>query len=144
MLIKKPKTTIKNYKKRVSIDEKIEILKEFLQTGEETNTNTIFKGYPIGRWEIQIRSNFKNGKQITKDMFFDLNMYNSFMERASELGLYQKRNVSIFEYIVNKNTDTYIPKEIKADNTQEYWNSIKNYKSPTINREQDVGRNLKV
>ncbi|MBE6360292.1 MAG: hypothetical protein E7059_02445 [Treponema bryantii] len=90
------------------------------------------------------RCDFRCIKPVTKDMFFDLNMYNSFMERASELGLYQKRNVSIFEYIVNKNTDTYIPKEIKADNTQEYWNSIKNYKSPTINREQDVGRNLKV
>jgi len=90
------------------------------------------------------RCDFRCIKPVTKDMFFDLNMYNSFMERASELGLYQKRNVSIFEYIVNKNTDTYIPKEIKADNNQEYWNSIKNYKSPSINREQDVGINLKV
>ena len=41
----------------VKLEQKIEIFEEFMKTGEELVGNTIFKGYPIGQWAIQIRNN---------------------------------------------------------------------------------------
>lgn len=41
--------------KRVSTAEKIQLFKEFKATGQKLKGDTLFKGYPIGRWAIQIR-----------------------------------------------------------------------------------------
>ncbi len=41
----------------VKLEQKIEIFEEFMKTGEKLVGNTIFKGYPIGQWAIQIRNN---------------------------------------------------------------------------------------
>ena len=43
---------------RVTLEQKIEIFTKFMQTGENLVGNTIFEGYPIGQWAIEIRSSF--------------------------------------------------------------------------------------
>ena len=84
------------------------------------------------------RCDFRCIKPVTKDMFFDKEMYQTFMSRACELGLYQNRKVSVLEYIMNKNVTEYEPKSIKPDNTQEYWKSIQNFQS----KQRDKNVNL--
>lgn len=51
------KITDLSRRRSVTLEQKIEIFEKFLQTGEELVGNTVFEGYPIGRWAIQIRSN---------------------------------------------------------------------------------------
>ena len=46
----------------IRLDEKIEIFEKFMKIGQELNRNTIFEGYPIGVWAIQIRSQVKNDR----------------------------------------------------------------------------------
>ena len=58
--IKSPnKNSIGNFKgRKVSIDEKIEIFESFFKDYPEKKLSgkTVYKGYPIGHWAIQIRS----------------------------------------------------------------------------------------
>lgn len=48
-------------KKKISIEEKIEIFEKFKETGEELTGKTVFEGYPIGEWGITIRNTINNG-----------------------------------------------------------------------------------
>ena len=43
----------------IKLETKIEIFERFLQTGEELNGKTVFDGYPVGQWAVQIRNNIK-------------------------------------------------------------------------------------
>ena len=57
------KVTLK--RRKVKLEQKIEIFEEFMKTEEKLVGNTIFKGYPIGQWAIQIRNSLNrmnNGK----------------------------------------------------------------------------------
>lgn len=56
------KITALTKRKTTSLAEKIEIFEEFMKTGEELDGNTIYDGYPIGQWAIQIRNGLNNGK----------------------------------------------------------------------------------
>lgn len=47
-------------KRNITTDEKIEIFNKFMETGEELTGQTVFEGYPIGLWGIQIRNELKN------------------------------------------------------------------------------------
>lgn len=47
--------------KPINLDEKLKILEEFKKTGQELIASTVYKGYPVGRWDIEIRSHLKNG-----------------------------------------------------------------------------------
>lgn len=67
---------------------------------------------------------FRCIKPITRDMFFNDIAYESFMNRATELGLYKKRKISFFEKITNRHPNEFIPIELKVDNTSEYWENI--------------------
>ena len=53
-------------RKNISLNEKIEIFKRFSKTGEKLTGNTVFEGYPIGKWAVQIRSKIssKNNRRI--------------------------------------------------------------------------------
>jgi hypothetical protein len=44
---------------------------------------------------------FRCIKSVTKNMFFDNEMYESFIHRAVELGLYQKQKLSLFDKKIN-------------------------------------------
>lgn len=65
---------------------------------------------------------FRCVRSVTRNMFSDKKMYDSFMERAVELGLYRKTELSLREAMLRK--DFYRPVEIKPDNKQEYWDKI--------------------
>ena len=66
---------------------------------------------------------FRCTKAITKDMFLNDEMYESFMDRACILGLYKKQKLSIFDKLFHLK-EQYIPVEIKEDNTKEYWDKL--------------------
>ena len=53
-------------------------------------------------------------------MFFDDTMYTVFMKRAEELGLYRQRKIPLIEKIFKPKYDTYVPVEIKSDNSDDY------------------------
>lgn len=63
-------------------------------------------------------------KSVTRDFFFNDEMYFSFMTRAEELGLYKKRQLSFLEKLRKKHIDLYSPIEIKEDNTQDYFDAL--------------------
>ena len=72
--------------KEVSLEEKIRLFEKFSQTGEELVGNTMFDGYPIGKWAIQIRSklNRSNGKET-------INLTEEQLERLASLGILERR-----------------------------------------------------
>lgn len=45
--------------KRIPFKQKIKLIEEFIKTGEVLTGKTVYKGYPIGVWVIQIRSQIK-------------------------------------------------------------------------------------
>lgn len=78
------------YKRDVSLDEKIEIMKRFAKTGEELSGTTIFEGYAIGTWAIQIRSSLKRGTlKLTEKQQADLDELNV-LERKFDSTLDEK------------------------------------------------------
>ena len=50
---------------RVSLEEKIELFEVYKDTGGDLKGTTIYKGYPIGQWSIQIRNKVLNGNKIS-------------------------------------------------------------------------------
>ncbi len=70
------------------------------------------------------RCDFRCIKSVEKSMFFDELMYESFMSRAVELGLYQKQKISFRDKIFSRKKEPFIPVELKDDNTAEYWKNI--------------------
>lgn len=88
-------------KKDVSLEEKIQIFEKFSQTGEELVGNTIFEGYPIGQWAIQIRSNIKkinNGKQEKRT----INPTKEQLERLENLGILERKIESTIDEKIDK------------------------------------------
>ncbi len=76
-------------RKMIPLDEKIKIFEEFSKTGEELVGNTIFEGYPIGQWAIQIRSllnKFNNGKGWSPKT----NFTNEQLERLANSGVLER------------------------------------------------------
>lgn len=71
------------------------------------------------------RCDFRCTKPVSKSMFFDEEMYESFMERAVELGLYREQKISLADKIFSKGKERFVPIELKNDNTQEYWDKVR-------------------
>ena len=83
------KITELSRKRTFSMEEKIEIIERFKKTGEKIVGNTVFEGYPVGRWAIQIRSlvkrmNNMNGKIKIKFTEEQLN-------RLEKLGILERQ-----------------------------------------------------
>lgn len=62
---------------------------------------------------------------VTKDMFLNEKMYETFMTRACELGLYKRQKISFFDIIFSPSKQEYIPVEIKENNVDLYWKKAK-------------------
>ena len=43
-------------KEAVSLERKIELFEQYLNTGKKLNGASVFEGYPVGVWAIGIRS----------------------------------------------------------------------------------------
>lgn len=74
----------------MSLEEKIQIFEKFSKTGEELVGNTIFEGYPIGQWAIQIRNGLNrinNGKQSKQT----INPTEGQLERLEVLGILERQ-----------------------------------------------------
>lgn len=67
---------------------------------------------------------FRCTKPVTRSMFFDGEMYFSFMMRAEEIGLYKRKKLSFKERKCLK-SDEFEPVCIKKDNTNKYWEKIR-------------------
>ncbi len=74
----------------VKLEQKIEIFEEFMKTGEELVGNTIFKGYPIGQWAIQIRNNLNrmNEGKVEKGR---INPTKEQLEKLESMGILERQ-----------------------------------------------------
>ena len=70
--------------KRYSLEEKIRIIEEFKKNNEEITGTTMYEGYPIGQWAIQIRASLKRLKNGKKS---SINPTESQLERLEKLGI---------------------------------------------------------
>lgn len=71
------------------------------------------------------RCDFRCIKPVSKSLFFDRKLYESFMSRAVELGLYKEQKLSLAGKLFSRNSERFVPVELKADNTLEYWNRVR-------------------
>lgn len=69
---------------KITLEQKIEIFERFSEIGEELTGSTVFEGYPIGQWAIQIRYYLKREDNT-------INPSEEQLERLSELGILQRR-----------------------------------------------------
>lgn len=85
-------------RRTISLEEKIEIFERFAETEEELVGKTIFEGYPIGQWAIQIRSriNRMNKGNANKENF---NPSETQLERLEKLGILERQVGKIDEKI---------------------------------------------
>ena len=74
-------------KKGISFNDKIEIFKKFMKTGQNLNGKTIFEGHPIGQWAIQIRNQVKRNKQGKKLQNFSEEQ----LEILADLGILERQ-----------------------------------------------------
>lgn len=74
-------------KKGISFNDKIEIFKKFMKTGQNLNGKTIFEGHPIGQWAIQIRNQVKRNKQGKKSQNFSEEQ----LEILADLGILERQ-----------------------------------------------------
>ena len=62
-------------------------------------------------------------KPVEKEMFLTTAMYESFMNRACELGIYEKKEKSFLKKLVGKE-DEYVPKKVGIDDTNAYYEKL--------------------
>jgi len=111
-------------RRTISLEEKIEIFKRFAETEEELVGKTIFEGYPIGQWAIQLRSQINNQK---------LELSEEPREELENLG------------ILNRQIDSTIEEKIDAliEWNKEYPN-VRLYKKDWVNEmERIIEKNKK-
>ena len=82
------KVTLK--RRKVKLEQKIEIFEEFMKTGEKLVGNTIFKGYPIGQWAIQIRNSF-NRMNNGKDDKVKISLTKEKLEKLESMGILERQ-----------------------------------------------------
>ncbi len=83
-------------KSKININEKIEILERFFNSGEELKGNTIFEGYPIGGWANQIRSQVKRSNEGEN---VGLVLSETQLKRLEDMGLLEAQRENISERI---------------------------------------------
>ena len=129
---------------KIPLDEKIEIFEKFLNTGNTIKGNTIFEGYPIGQWAIQIRSAIKKQSKnertnrtsyikITEEQLNKLNTL-GILDRQIEATLDEKIDMLIqwMAKYPKANMRTYIPKDILksyASTEEEYLSLTTQYQN---------------
>ena len=82
------KVTLK--RRKVKLEQKIEIFEEFMKTEEKLVGNTIFKGYPIGQWAIQIRNSL-NRMNNGKDDKVKISLTKEKLEKLESMGILERQ-----------------------------------------------------
>ncbi len=80
------KITKLSKRNQISLEEKIQIFEKFSKTGEKLTGDTIFEGYPVGLWAIQIRSSIKR-QNAGKNQRVDINPTEEQLDRLYTLGI---------------------------------------------------------
>ena len=97
------KITELSRKKIVKLEHKIEIFERFAKTGEELVGNTIFDGYPIGQWAIQIRYNV-NRMNDGKDEKGRFNPTEEQLKKLESMGILERQ----FDSTIDEKIDSLI------------------------------------
>ena len=140
------KNTEKNRKlschKYLTIEEKIQIFENFSQTGEELVGKTIFEGYPIGQWAIQIRSVLKrinDGKEEKSAM----NISEEQLERLKKLGILERKIESTIDEKIdsliewrNKYPEATVVPSVSKDVLSEYAKTEKEFEQLLVEYEK--------
>ena len=87
----------------VKLEHKIEIFERFAKTGEELVGNTIFDGYPIGQWAIQIRYNV-NRMNDGKDEKGRFNPTEEQLKKLESMGILERQ----FDSTIDEKIDSLI------------------------------------
>ena len=84
------KTTELTKRRKIPLQEKIEMFEEFMKTGEELDGKTTFNGYPLGQWAIQIRNalNRTNGRKDGKKL---INPTKEQLEKLENMGILDRQ-----------------------------------------------------
>lgn len=83
-------------------------------------------------------------KPVSREIFLTKAMYECFVRRASELGLYQKKERNVLYKIFGGGKTDFFPVEIKPDNSSEYWDSVRaGLRRPTASLEEAPKKNDK-
>lgn len=86
--------------KRIPFKQKIKLIEEFIKTGEVLTGKTVYKGYPIGVWVIQIRSQIKKmGNGEKKSNIIIITQLEEEMEKLVSLGITERVLSTIDERI---------------------------------------------
>ena len=84
------KITELSKRSKVKLEQKIEIFEEFMKTGDELVGNTIFKGYPIGQWAIQIRASLNRINDGKEDKV-SINPTKEQLEQLESMGILERQ-----------------------------------------------------
>lgn len=84
------KITELSKRSKVKLEQKIEIFEEFMKTGDELVGNTIFKGYPIGKWAIQIRASLNRINDGKEDKV-SINPTKEQLEQLESMGILERQ-----------------------------------------------------
>jgi len=88
-------------RKVVTLDEKIKIFERFFEEGNnEIAGKTVFEGYPIGQWAINIRSLLNTGRN-------SINPTEEQLDKLSELGILERRIDSTIDEKIEAVIDWY-------------------------------------
>ena len=120
-------------RKSISLEEKIQIIEKFSQTGEELVGNTIFEGYPIGQWAIAIRSELNkinNGKQKNPK----IKPTKEQLERLANLGILERR----IDSTINEKIDSLVEWRKKYPNATIIPTVSKEILSEYANTEEEL------
>ena len=97
------KITELSKRRSITLEQKIEIFEEFMQTGEELVGNTTFEGYPIGKWAIQIRNKI-NRMNDGKDKRGKINITEEQLEKLESMGILERQ----FDSTIDEKIDSLV------------------------------------
>ena len=87
---------------RISLEKKLIILEEFLSTGAELQTKTIYIGYPVGKWGVHIRNSLKKRQNGDKN---SINPTEEQIEKMKELGILERQKGSTIDEKISEMGD---------------------------------------
>lgn len=75
---------------KMTLEQKIEIFERFSETREKLTGSTMFEGYPVGQWAIQIRSSLKRMNE-GKNETVEINPSEEQLEELESLGILERQ-----------------------------------------------------